>query len=54
MCAPSGVQYYQSRALGVLSPDEVQQWHAAVAQARAEGSFVLAVPHHCAIGTRRA
>jgi hypothetical protein len=25
-----------------------------VAQARAEGSFVLAVPHHCAIGTRRA
>jgi SAM-dependent methyltransferase len=46
------MQYYQSRALGVLSPDEARQWHAAVAQARAEGGFVLAVPHHCAVGTR--
>jgi SAM-dependent methyltransferase len=46
------VQYYQSRALGVLSPAEAQEWHAAVAQARAQGSFVLAVPHHCAVGTR--
>jgi hypothetical protein len=46
------VQYYQSRALGVLTPGEAQEWHAAVAQARAQGSFVLAVPHHCAVGTR--
>ena len=46
------VQYYQSRALGVLTPGEAQEWHAAMAQARAQGSFVLAVPHHCAVGTR--
>jgi SAM-dependent methyltransferase len=46
------VQYYQSRALGVLTAGEAQEWHAAVAQARAQGSFVLAVPHHCAVGTR--
>jgi SAM-dependent methyltransferase len=44
------VQYYQSRALGVLTPAEAQEWHAAMAQA--QGSFVLAVPHHCAVGTR--
>ena len=36
----------------LLSPGEAQQWHAAMAQARAQGSFVLAVPHHCAVGTR--
>jgi SAM-dependent methyltransferase len=46
------MQYYQSRALGVLAPAEAQAWHAAMAQARAQGSFVLAVPHHCAVGTR--
>ncbi|MGH7310988.1 MAG: methyltransferase domain-containing protein, partial [Candidatus Rokuibacteriota bacterium] len=46
------VQYYQSRALGVLTPGEAQEWHAAMAQAAAQGSFVLAVPHHCAVGTR--
>ncbi len=46
------VQYYQSRALGVLTAGEAQEWHAAMAQARAQGSFVLAVPHHCAVGTR--
>jgi SAM-dependent methyltransferase len=46
------VQYYQSRALGVLTPSEAQEWHAAMAQARAPGSFVLAVPHHTAVGTR--
>ena len=46
------VQYYQSRALGVLTPGEAQQWHAAMAQARAQGNFVVAVPHHCAVGTR--
>jgi ubiquinone/menaquinone biosynthesis C-methylase UbiE len=46
------VQYYQSRALGVLTPGEAQTWHAAMAQARAAETFVLAVPHHCAVGTR--
>lgn len=46
------MQYYQSRALGVLTPGEAQEWQAAMAQARAQGSFVLAVPHHCAVGTR--
>lgn len=46
------VQYYQGRLLSALTPAEVEEWQAAMAQARAQRSFVLAVPHHCAIGTR--
>ena len=45
-------QFYQSRILSALSPDEAMEWHTAVAQAEAEGAFVLAAPHHCAIGTK--
>jgi SAM-dependent methyltransferase len=45
-------QYYQSRILSALTPDEADDWRAAVTLAEAEGAFVLAVPHHCAIGTK--
>lgn len=45
-------QFYQSRILSALSPDEAMEWQTAVAQAEAQGTFVLAVPHHCAIGTK--
>jgi len=46
------VQTYQGRGLGVLTPAELQEWQAATAQVRTQGGFVLAVPHHCAVGTR--
>lgn len=45
-------QYYQSRIVSALTPEEAEEWRAAVTQAEAQGAFVLAVPHHCAIGTR--
>jgi SAM-dependent methyltransferase len=45
-------QFYQNRILSALAPDEAMEWQAAVAQAAAQGAFVLAVPHHCAIGTK--
>lgn len=45
-------QFYRSRILSALTPDEADEWQAAVAQAEALGAFVLAVPHHCAIGTK--
>jgi SAM-dependent methyltransferase len=45
-------QFYQSRILSALTPDEAMEWQTAVAQAEAQGAFVLAVPHHCAIGTK--
>ncbi len=45
-------QYYQSRIVSALTSDEAAEWRAAVTQAAAQGAFVLAVPHHCAIGTK--
>lgn len=45
-------QYYQSRILSAITPDEAEDWRAAVTQAEAQGAFVLAVPHHCAVGTK--
>lgn len=45
-------QFYQSRILSALTPDEAIEWQTAVTQAEAQGAFVLAIPHHCAIGTK--
>jgi SAM-dependent methyltransferase len=45
-------QFYQSRILSALTPDEAIAWQTTVAQAEAQGAFVLSVPHHCAIGTK--
>jgi SAM-dependent methyltransferase len=45
-------QFYQGRILSALTPDEAREWQTAVAQAETQGAFMLAVPHHCAIGTR--
>jgi SAM-dependent methyltransferase len=52
-------QWYEFGALGIeaairaaLAPDETAEWSAAVAQARAEGTFSIARPCHCAVGTK--
>jgi SAM-dependent methyltransferase len=45
-------QYYQSRVLSALAPEEADEWRAGVARTEAEGAFVLGVPHHCAVGTK--
>jgi SAM-dependent methyltransferase len=45
-------QLYQPRILSALTPSEANEWHAAVTQAEAHGEFVLALLHHCAIGTK--
>jgi SAM-dependent methyltransferase len=45
-------QYYQSRILSAVAPDEAEEWRAAVALAERQGFFVLGVPHHCAVGTK--
>lgn len=46
------VQYYQSRALSALTPGEAEEWQVAMTEARERQAFVLAVPHHCAVGTK--
>lgn len=45
-------QYYQSRILSAITPGEAEEWRTAVMQAEAQGAFMLAVPHHCAVGTK--
>ena len=37
---------------GVLSAEETQEWHEGMAQAVAEGTYLIAAPFHCAVGTK--
>jgi ubiquinone/menaquinone biosynthesis C-methylase UbiE len=48
----SRLQMLQASILPTLSPDEAKEWRAAVAQAEAEGTFFIATPFHCAVGTK--
>jgi ubiquinone/menaquinone biosynthesis C-methylase UbiE len=48
----SRLQSLQGDILPTLTPDAAQEWHHAVAQAEAEGTFFLATPFHCAVGTK--
>jgi ubiquinone/menaquinone biosynthesis C-methylase UbiE len=47
------LQMLQASVLPTLSPEEAEEWRAAVAQAEAEGTFFIATPFHCAVGTKR-
>ena len=42
----------QENIIGNLSQEESEQWRVAVAQAEAEGTFFIARPLHCALGTK--
>jgi SAM-dependent methyltransferase len=43
----------QQRLLASLSATEAEEWRAAVTQAEAAGTFCIALPYHCAVGTKR-
>ncbi len=45
---------YQQQILAALNPAETEAWHAAVAQAESDGTFFIAQPFHCAVGTKPA
>jgi SAM-dependent methyltransferase len=45
---------FHERILAALSPAEVEEWRVAVEQAQKEGTFFVALPFHCAVGTKRA
>jgi hypothetical protein len=36
----------------VTLPDKAVEWQTAVAKAEADGTFFIASPHHCAVGTK--
>jgi SAM-dependent methyltransferase len=38
--------------LATLSEEEGAEWESAVAEAEADGTFFIANPHHCAVGTK--
>lgn len=42
----------QERILAALSPEEAPEWTVAVDQAEAQGTFFIALPFHCAVGTK--
>ena len=46
------LQVQQEGILASLTPDEAIEWRAAVDQAEAEGTFFIAEPFHCAVGTK--
>jgi SAM-dependent methyltransferase len=48
----SRLQQMRASLLQTLSPEETQAWHAALAQAEADGTFFVATPFHCAVGTK--
>jgi hypothetical protein len=47
------LEFLLNRLLPTLTPDEAQEWQRAHAQAEADGTFWIAWPHHCAVGTKR-
>jgi ubiquinone/menaquinone biosynthesis C-methylase UbiE len=48
----SRLQMLQATILPTLSPEEAKEWRAAVAQGEAEGTFFIATPFHCVVGTK--
>ena len=48
----SYLQDLQARLIPTLSPEEANEWQAAVARAEAELTFFIAMPLHCAVGTK--
>jgi SAM-dependent methyltransferase len=45
-------QFAHGAILGALSAEETQEWHAGMAQALADGTYFIAQPFHCAVGTK--
>lgn len=44
------LQYMHDRIVAALAPAELEEWRAAIAQAK--GTFFIAEPFHCAVGTK--
>ena len=49
---PPQAQFAYGAILGALTAEETQEWHLAMAQAVADGTYFIAQPFHCAVGTK--
>ena len=45
-------QFAHGAILAALSAEETQEWHAGKAQAVTDGTYFIAQPFHCAVGTK--
>jgi len=43
---------FEQQLATLLSEGEAQEWWRALGQAKAEGTFFMAMPLHCAVGTK--
>ena len=43
---------FEQQALAVLQGDEIAEWQRAVAKGKVDGTLFVAMPHHCAVGTK--
>lgn len=50
----SRITITKQRILAALSEAEAAEWRTALARAEADGTFFIAAPYHCAVGTRAA
>jgi hypothetical protein len=48
----SQAQFAYGAILGALTAEETQEWHVGMAQAMADGTYFIAQPFHCAVGTK--
>ena len=49
---PENMASLQDNILATLNREEVEEWRTAVAQVEADGTFFIAEPYHCAVGTK--
>jgi hypothetical protein len=45
-------QFAHGAILGAFTAEETQEWHAGMAQAVTDGTYFIAQPFHCAVGTK--
>ena len=45
-------QFAYGAILGALTAEETREWHAGLAQAVGDGTYFIAQPFHCAVGTK--
>ncbi len=46
------LRFMEGDILPALTPEEIEEWRAAVVEGEAEGTFFIAEPYHCAVGTK--
>jgi len=44
--------YLHDRIIGLLKPDELTEWRAALERAKVKGTFFISEPYHCAVGIK--